>query len=162
MPRRAVLSDEQRAALLALPDDETLLVQHWTLSRDDLAIIVRRRRPHNRLGFAIQLCALRYPGRALLPGEVIPVEIADFLAAQTEVRRLEVALAQHDARVAGIAAEGAAADEHGEDPQRPPQWGGYRLLPDTWEFWQGRTSRLHDRLRFRLRGADWARDRLAP
>jgi hypothetical protein len=45
MPRRAVLSDEQRAALLALPDDETLLVQHWTLSRDDLAIIVRRRRP---------------------------------------------------------------------------------------------------------------------
>ena len=55
MPRRAVLSDEQRAALLALPDDETLLVQHWTLSRDDLAIIVRRRRPHNRLGFAIQL-----------------------------------------------------------------------------------------------------------
>jgi hypothetical protein len=35
MPRRAVLSDEQRAALLALPDDETLLVQHWTLSRDD-------------------------------------------------------------------------------------------------------------------------------
>ena len=42
MPRRAVLSDEQRAALLALPDDETLLVQHWTLSRDDLAIIVRR------------------------------------------------------------------------------------------------------------------------
>ena len=72
MPRRAVVSDEQRAALLALPDDETLLVQHWTLSRDDLAIIVRRRRPHNRLGFAIQLCALRYPGRFLRPGELIP------------------------------------------------------------------------------------------
>ena len=65
-------------------------------------------------------------------------------------------------RAALEAAEGAAADEHGEDPQRPPQWGGYRLLPDPWEFWQGRTSRLHDRLRFRLRGADWARDRLAP
>lgn len=53
MPRRAVQSDEKRAALLALPDDETLLVQHWTLSQDDLAVIVRRRRPHNRLGFAI-------------------------------------------------------------------------------------------------------------
>ena len=44
MPRRAVLSDEQRMALLALPDDETTLVQHWTLSEDDLAIIVRRTR----------------------------------------------------------------------------------------------------------------------
>jgi len=42
MPRRAVLSEEQRAALLALPDDETLLVQHWTLSQDDLALIVGR------------------------------------------------------------------------------------------------------------------------
>lgn len=72
MPRRTVLSEEQRAALLALPDDETLLVQHWTLSQDDLAVMVRRRRPHNRLGFAIQLCALRYPGRLLRPGELIP------------------------------------------------------------------------------------------
>ena len=50
----------------------------------------------------------------------------------------------------------------GLHPPRPQHWGGYRLVPDTWEFWQGRTSRLHDRLRFRLRGADWARDRLAP
>jgi len=53
MPRRAVLSEEQRAVLLALPDDETLLVQHWTLSQGDLAVIVHRRRLHNRLGFAI-------------------------------------------------------------------------------------------------------------
>jgi TnpA family transposase len=59
MPRRSVLSNEQRATLLALPDDETLLVQHWTMNQDDLAVIVRRRRSHNRLGFAIQLCALR-------------------------------------------------------------------------------------------------------
>ena len=84
MPRRAVLSDEQRAALLALPDDETLLVQHWTLSRDDLAIIVRRRRPHNRLGFAIQLCALRYPGRFLRPGELIPDTPLAFVAEQLD------------------------------------------------------------------------------
>jgi TnpA family transposase len=85
MPRRAVLSDEQRAAFLALPDDETLLVQHWTLSRDDLAIIVRRRRPHNRLGFAIQLCALRYPGRFLRPGELIPDTPLAFVAEQLQV-----------------------------------------------------------------------------
>jgi pyridoxamine 5'-phosphate oxidase len=49
------------------------------------------------------------------------------------------------------------------NPPRPPHWGGYRLQPDTWQFWQGRKSRLHDRLRYRLEidGA-WTRARLAP
>lgn len=48
-------------------------------------------------------------------------------------------------------------------PPRPPHWGGYRLKPDTWQFWQGRKSRLHDRLRYTLQGdASWLRERLAP
>ena len=47
-------------------------------------------------------------------------------------------------------------------PPRPPHWGGYRLKPDRWEFWQGRRSRLHDRLRYRLEQGAWIRERLAP
>ena len=48
-------------------------------------------------------------------------------------------------------------------PPRPPHWGGYRLRPDNWQFWQGRKSRLHDRLRYTLQGGGgWLRERLAP
>ncbi len=47
-------------------------------------------------------------------------------------------------------------------PPRPPHWGGYRLVPDRWEFWQGRKSRLHDRLRYTLQDGHWVRERLAP
>ncbi|MES2229315.1 MAG: pyridoxamine 5'-phosphate oxidase [Pseudomonadota bacterium] len=47
-------------------------------------------------------------------------------------------------------------------PPRPPHWGGYRLVPDAFEFWQGRRSRLHDRLRYRLDAGRWLRERLAP
>jgi pyridoxamine 5'-phosphate oxidase len=48
------------------------------------------------------------------------------------------------------------------NPPRPPHWGGYRLVPDEWQFWQGRKSRLHDRLRYRLDAGQWLRERLAP
>ena len=47
-------------------------------------------------------------------------------------------------------------------PPRPPHWGGYRLVPDQWQFWQGRKSRLHDRLRYTPQGSGWLRERLAP
>jgi pyridoxamine 5'-phosphate oxidase len=61
-----------------------------------------------------------------------------------------------------VAAAAKAAVTHGLNPPRPPHWGGYRLVPDRWEFWQGRKSRLHDRLRYRLEGGAWVRERLAP
>ena len=52
--------------------------------------------------------------------------------------------------------------ERGEAPVRPPHWGGYRVVPTLFEFWQGRPSRLHDRLRYRLDGGAWVTERLAP
>jgi len=61
--------------------------------------------------------------------------------------------------VANAARYGA---QHLMNPPRPPHWGGYRLSPDRVEFWQGRPSRLHDRLRYRLDGGRWVRERLAP
>ncbi|MEJ6656491.1 MAG: pyridoxamine 5'-phosphate oxidase [Pseudomonas sp.] len=48
------------------------------------------------------------------------------------------------------------------EPPRPPHWGGFRLVPQMIEFWQGRPSRLHDRLRYCLEGGSWRRERLAP
>ena len=47
-------------------------------------------------------------------------------------------------------------------PPRPESWGGYRLAPATWEFWQHREDRLHDRLRYRRDGTTWLVERLAP
>jgi pyridoxamine 5'-phosphate oxidase len=49
----------------------------------------------------------------------------------------------------------------GEIP-RPANWGGFRLIPDLFEFWQGRENRLHDRIRFTKHDSDWKADRLAP
>ncbi|MEM7042983.1 MAG: pyridoxamine 5'-phosphate oxidase [Pseudomonadota bacterium] len=48
------------------------------------------------------------------------------------------------------------------NPPRPPHWGGYRLVPARVEFWQGRSSRLHDRLCYRLADSEWVVERLAP
>lgn len=64
---------------------------------------------------------------------------------------IELRVAQVELRFAGAS----------EIP-RPWFWGGFRLAPERWEFWQGRTSRLHDRIRFRREGPSWRRERLAP
>jgi pyridoxamine 5'-phosphate oxidase len=61
-----------------------------------------------------------------------------------------------------VAGAAKAAARFALHPPRPAHWGGYRLVPDSWEFWQGRKSRLHDRLRYRLQDGSWIRERLAP
>jgi pyridoxamine 5'-phosphate oxidase len=59
--------------------------------------------------------------------------------------------------------EAEAVARFGDGPiPRPPHWGGFRLAPDAFEFWQGRSARLHDRFRFEREGAAWTRERLAP
>ena len=62
------------------------------------------------------------------------------------------------------AREKAISAQYGEHPPRPPHWGGYRLIPDAMEFWQGRPSRLHDRLLYTraVEGGDWQIARLSP
>jgi pyridoxamine 5'-phosphate oxidase len=110
--------------------------------------------------------------QVVVEGEVakVPVEVSDRYFAQrprgsqlgawaspqsqplADRAALDVAFAEAEARFDGI------------DVPRPPHWGGYRLTPDRIEFWQGRLSRLHDRISYELAGSDtgWHRQRLAP
>ncbi|MDA3807944.1 MAG: DUF4158 domain-containing protein [Thiomicrorhabdus sp.] len=67
MPRRQLLSESQRAELLALPSDEGEFIRRYTLLAEDLTRISRFNKAHNQLGFAVLLCYLRYPGQELLP-----------------------------------------------------------------------------------------------
>lgn len=79
MSRRALLSSEQRARLFGIPVDQAEMARHYVLSHEDLALVRAKRRAANRLGFAIQLCTLRYPGRALEPLEAPPAPMLVFI-----------------------------------------------------------------------------------
>ena len=85
MARRTVLTSRQRSALFALPQREADLLRHYTLSDEDQQNIGARRRPRNKLGFALQLCVLRHPGRLLTPGEFVPPAVVDFIGRQLDL-----------------------------------------------------------------------------
>src|SRR3954471_9361075 len=82
MPRRRVLTEAQLETLFALPTSEADLALHWTLSPADHGAIQGRRRDHNRLGFTLELSALRYPRRLRRPGEASPPLALNHLASQ--------------------------------------------------------------------------------
>ena len=75
MPRRRLLTPAERAGLLAFPTTDDDLIRHYTFAEPDLSAIRQRRGAHNRLGFAVQLCYLRYPGLALPPDAQPPTPL---------------------------------------------------------------------------------------
>jgi TnpA family transposase len=82
-----LLTDEQRLSLIQLPDDvsDRLLARYHTLSDQDLSVIHAHRRDHNKLGFAVQLCLLRFPGRTLADLPALPPRVLSNIAAQLEL-----------------------------------------------------------------------------
>ncbi len=101
MPARTLLSLEQRTRLIAIPTDPPEMARLYTLGADDVALIRTKRRSINRIGFAVQLCLLRYPGFGLGPAEqpseamiacvvhqlgVLPADFADY-ARRDQTRR---------------------------------------------------------------------------
>ena len=82
MAHRPILTERQRTMLLALPRDEATMLNYYVLSDEDIEYIRRRHNEDNRLGFALQLCALRYPGRYLSTNDILPNEFVIFIGAQ--------------------------------------------------------------------------------
>lgn len=99
--------------------------------------------------------------------KVSPEESDAYFAVRPEGGRISAAASPQSRVVADRAelerrwAEAAEAGA-GTTGTRPESWGGFRIVVESFEFWQGRRNRLHDRIRFRRDGADWVRDRLAP
>jgi len=78
MPRRGILSPGQREALLVIPVDRAGLIEHYVLSEQEISLIRQRGGDHNRLGIAVQLALLRFPGTALQADETPPKELINF------------------------------------------------------------------------------------
>ncbi|TKB29375.1 MAG: DUF4158 domain-containing protein, partial [Mesorhizobium sp.] len=82
MARRKILKAPDRRELFDIPADEDSLIRHYSLSAADRLEIDLRRREHNKLGFAVQLCVMRHPGRVLAAGENPPRAMLKYVADQ--------------------------------------------------------------------------------
>ncbi|MDP9317432.1 MAG: Tn3 family transposase [Chloroflexota bacterium] len=87
MPTRELLAPSQRAQFTEIPAamTERDMARYYTLTPEDRQVIALRRRPHNQLGFAVQLCYLRFPGRSLQAGEPVPSPVLAYIAAQLDL-----------------------------------------------------------------------------
>ena len=85
MPRRNLLTPAERTSLLAFPATDDEFIQHYTFSESDLSVIRQRRGSHNRLGFAVQLCYLRYPGFALPTDAEPPASLLNIVGRQLRI-----------------------------------------------------------------------------
>ena len=148
MPRRRALTTAQLDELFALPTELNTLVRYWTLAGTDLAAIHRRRRDRNRLGFALQLCALRYPGRLLGPGELIPAEALRFVAHQVDTT--PEALAAYAARFQTRYEQLDAVRPLVTDPLAPRAWA--KGSSRRWQFAPERHRRTRDYRKIVARG----------
>ena len=98
--------------------------------------------------------------------KVAAVESDKYFLSRPVGARLSARASAQSSVVAGReileAAAKAENEKHGENPPRPAHWGGYSVVPERIEFWQGRADRLHDRLRYSRAGGAWTIERLAP